>query len=212
MKDIEQEIRNVLALVAATTPIPPAPTASASASSTAQSRIRRSRKRAAVMLMMTIGCCGVGLGAAAATGRLDVHGWWGQPVAGAYNPIPGTERLVTTTVEPSGRIIQLWLADATDRGYCAAFVLPQERPDRDWSGGLCSHGPVGNHWWHTFGGTGGSSGEIFAYRVANAERVVLIQPDRQREDLGVHDGWTVGAVASARGDRPAVLVGYDLGR
>lgn len=204
MIDIEEKLSRTFAFVADSKAIPPVPTApTVVVSYRRPSRLRR----AALICGGTLTFAGVGLGVAAAAG-VPLDFGWGDPVKGAYNALPETTRLVATTHDSQGSL-QLWVADATDHGYCVAFVRPDTPPPRDRrEGGGCS-GPVGDVYWNTFGVDGFSSNGVFARHVPGATRVDVVLGDGTGVTMPVGDAWTVGSLTGAQEALHPVLVGYD---
>lgn len=169
----------------------------------------RQVRRVGMIVGIGLAMSGAGLGAAAAVGVKMPTFWWGEATPGAFNAVPGTERLTATTMD--GPRAQLWIAEAIadtgDKGYCAVFVLPDEPSSNNSPGGGCA-ATTSDKDWSQFGVSGVGSGDLFAAHVPGAATVTLIQADGSPQQLSVVDDWTIGRV-TAPDTKAVVVVGYN---
>jgi len=206
MIGIEDKLTDAFGVVANSKPIPPLPVVATAAKT---HRTRSALRRSAMVCAGTLAVAGMGLGVAAATG-VPLGFSWGDPVEGAFNAKSETSRLVATTQDADGQRLQLWIADATDHGYCLAFVHPDEsRPYFDQrDGGGCS-GAIGDRYWNMFGENGVASGGTFAQHVPGAVRLDMVLSDGTSISMPLGEGWTVGDLNRHQETLHPELVGYN---
>jgi hypothetical protein len=220
MISTDDDLRSLLAKVAAATPIGPAPTAAA-----ALPRRRTRRTKAVVLSSWAVAILipVAGFGAASAAGLIPVGALSAFPdnarSSGDTRVDLSTAKLVVSIPGPTGQRFDVWVAHGAHGFECVSFVFtPVDAPAagpavpswRDFAGATCDQPPKhGNVFNSSGGGTSGDSVPTnYALSAGAAVRADVRLPDGSVVPATTANGWIAGWFPASLNSVGAILTGY----